>query len=1284
MGAPGILIVEDDIMLARHVKLLLERTGYTVVSIQTDGDSAVEACRLYNPDVILMDIALAGKADGIETAAAISAQYDIPVIFLTSSTDHQILQRASSIGAYGFLVKPCQEHDLRAAIEVGLSRHAMQLRVREQEQWLSAVVNCIDDAVVGTDHSGRIRLFNRVASMLTGYSESEALGQPIDQIVRYRCSGEEYAPELVVVSKSFPEGSELYTRHGAWIPIEGTMAPVQDAADSSGMAVIFRDISKRKAAKARLQQSEERYRAVIHQSPDCIFLVDFDTQRVVEANAAMARLLGYSNYEMHGLELVDITTSSRETVLENMQRIRSENIHELGERVYRRKDGALVDVEVRASLVSYLQKTLLCVMVRDITERKRIQRELTESESRFRLLYEHAPVMMHSADECDVIRNVNQKWLSVMGYSRDEVIGRPVLDFFAVSDAARARDEVFPQCWERGFANDVECQLVRRDGGLIDVMLSSTVVPDPVHSRISLAVLQDITEQKRAKEELIVSQKKYSELIRNVPIAIMRFLIADNKYEFVNNAFERQSGYSLNEVELLNDNQLVDMIHEKDRYRVFSAFRAWQQDNYRDVQHLAYRIINKQGHIVWLDSYMYADLDEHGLPVALNQICVDITGLKKAEKALSDTLREDFRRTVQNLQNLVIKLYRLPDGDYAYSLREGKLAGDLTTNAVRGRTPFEIYGDAHDALVRPYIMRAFAGESISFEMELDNKWFFYSLEPVIEDGRVEEVVGSAVDITPQKNTERLLRQSEQNFRVLVENLPVAIVQSFVYPNGQVQMQYVNPQYERNTGYSIDEQINMSPYERLAMFHPEDRDSLVQAWLAWQEPSSPVSVKHLSRLQHKSGEYRWVDNHAIRYAVGDGRFAIIEALLDVTEQKLSEERLRRLASFPEQDPNPIVEIDLEGAIRYVNPRARVVFPDVEMLGVHHPVLQWVQSNIPALLVQPDRVLSREIELHGEVFEQAVLYLPEVALVRVFFYTITERKHAEEQLRKALAKERELGNLKTRFVTTVSHEFRTPLTGILMSAEILDRYSERMSEPERRQEVDKIKKRVHELTDLMNDFLLQSSAESLRTTFNPVPVNIAAVCADVVHEHQPAAHSAYVPLECRIDSAVPVVYGDPKLLRLVVQNLVSNALKFSGENAPVSVQLSYEKDHVVLLVRDCGIGIPPGEIASLFTPFYRASNAARIPGTGIGLSIVKEFVELHSGTIRVQSDYGKGTVFTVVLPVHPMPRIGSEQEDDQVPANKEVGHEAECEALCGEQPPQYQQPERQQPKPQMPKE
>lgn len=1239
MNAPRILLVEDEVQAAQNTAALLAGMGYPVVSIRPDGIGVIENVGTLSPCVILIDTSVADRNDNFDFAHPLFSHLDAPVLILTDFPERSGWQNnIPENQRYEVLPTPLNPHTLRSAIEIALYKHTLQKQQTKQDEWLSSILHCIGDAVIGTDATGTIRLFNSVAERMTGYTAARAIGKPVGDIVElYRLgeSGREYIPlradhqnRTILADDTF-----LLTTHGNSISVEGTISIIDRNQQSlDGIVIAFRDVTMRKQAEEKLQHSEQRYRAVVQQSIDCIFLLDTESRRIVEANTAMMELLGYSQEDICALTIDDLVAHSKNSIDENLNRLRQEQTAIIGERLYRKKDGSSVAVEVRANIISIAGKEMLCVVSRDITERKLIEQNLKDSEARFRDLYEYSPVMMQSVDEEGLVRNVNQKWLSVLGYSREEVIGRSVLEFMTPESAAMAKTIVLPQFWEQGFVNDVCYRLIRKDGSILDVLLNCNVSIDPAsQSRISMTVLQDITEQKHAEDALIRSRRKYSDLIRNVPIAIMRFLIDDNKYEFVNNEFERQSGYTLEEVERLSEDELVRMIHPEDRYMTFMAFREWQQTGYTTLQHLCYRIINKIGKVVWLDSYMYADLDENGKAVAINQICVDISGLKNAEIALNDTLREDFRRTIQNLQNLVIKLHLQPDGEnYIYSLREGKLAGELTTSVVRGKTPFDIYGDNHDALVRPYIMRAFAGESISFELELDGLWFFYSLEPVFENGQVAEVVGSAVDITYQKNTERRLMESEQKFRVLVENLPIAIIQNQQLPDGSLHLQYVNPEYERQTGYSMEECLAIPHAERMELYHPEDRDKLVAGWEGWKHSTFEGALHQLFRFRHKSGEYRWLDNYAIKYLTKSGEVSIIEAVLDVTDQKVNEEHLRRLASFPEQDPNPIVEFDLNGAIRYINPTARTVFPDIAEQQRQHPVLGRIWDNVELLIESPGTVLSREVEYNGEVYEQAVFYLPEVRLIRMFCYCITERKRAERQLRNALAKERELSSLKTRFVTTVSHEFRTPLTGILMSAELLDRYGGRLSEDERSAEMEKIKKRVNELTDLMNDFLLQSSAESMGTTFRPVILDMGELCKDIVQDHLLVASSALITIQYSIEDDIPPVLGDPKLMRLVVQNLVSNAVKYSPEKTPVVVQLKYDSEKVVLVVQDQGIGIPPEDIQQLFTPFYRASNATRIPGTGVGLSIVKEFVELHNGSIHVESEDGKGSVFTVVLP------------------------------------------------------
>ncbi len=240
---------------------------------------------------------------------------------------------------------------------------------------------------------------------------------------------------------------------------------------------------------------------------------------------------------------------------------------------------------------------------------------------------------------------------------------------------------------------------------------------------------------------------------------------------------------------------------------------------------------------------------------------------------------------------------------------------------------------------------------------------------------------------------------------------------------------------------------------------------------------------------------------------------------------------------------------------------------------------------------------------------------------------------DNLQKALLKERDLRQLKSRFVNTISHEFRTPLTGISISADILESYQDRLTTEQKIEEFHKIKERVSELTDLMNDFLMHSSVESMRDIFTVTSVQLIEILNRVIEDTERIASSESISLNVHIGDSIPIIEGDPKLLHHIVKNLISNAIKFSqrGGEVIVSLDVADDSEYVKLSVRDYGIGIPKDEIDKLFTQFYRASNTSEIPGTGLGLSIVKEFIELHNGKISVTSVPNEGTFFVVLLPI-----------------------------------------------------
>jgi PAS domain S-box-containing protein len=251
-------------------------------------------------------------------------------------------------------------------------------------------------------------------------------------------------------------------------------------------------------------------------------------------------------------------------------------------------------------------------------------------------------------------------------------------------------------------------------------------------------------------------------------------------------------------------------------------------------------------------------------------------------------------------------------------------------------------------------------------------------------------------------------------------------------------------------------------------------------------------------------------------------------------------------------------------------------------------------------------------------------------------ITERKELQaqrklnEDLRSRLAKEQESHNTRSRFFSMVSHEFRTPLATITSSSSLLQRYDARLTPEKRSEYYQKILKQAYLLSELLDEMLLLLRNELATSNYQPQPTDIVALCQEVVETLSTNLPSARV---LTFESMYPkmTIDMDRKLIWRVMTNLVSNALKYSPDDKPVTVILNAHNPGVEICVKDEGIGIPIIQQGKLFEPFFRADNAQDFQGTGLGLTIVKQAIELHSGTIRVESVEGKGTCFTIELPL-----------------------------------------------------
>ena len=242
-----------------------------------------------------------------------------------------------------------------------------------------------------------------------------------------------------------------------------------------------------------------------------------------------------------------------------------------------------------------------------------------------------------------------------------------------------------------------------------------------------------------------------------------------------------------------------------------------------------------------------------------------------------------------------------------------------------------------------------------------------------------------------------------------------------------------------------------------------------------------------------------------------------------------------------------------------------------------------------------------------------------------------RQAEQELKRALAMEKQLGELKSNFVSMVSHEFRTPLGIIGSSAEILVRYFGRLTEQQRTEHLEAIIKSVRRMASMMEDVLLLSRVDAGSVQFRPVSLELAGFCRRLIDEVSSATHRTS-PIRLTIASDLPAeIRADESLLRHILTNLLSNAVKYSPVGNPVDLSVTAEGGQLRLEVSDTGIGIPPADLGRLFNAFYRGNNVGQVSGTGLGLVVVKRCCDLCDGSVSVRSEEGKGTVFEVRLPL-----------------------------------------------------
>lgn len=493
----------------------------------------------------------------------------------------------------------------------------------------------------------------------------------------------------------------------------------------------------------------------------------------------------------------------------------------------------------------------------------------------------------------------------------------------------------------------------------------------------------------------------------------------------------------------------------------------------------------------------------------------------------------------------------------------------------------------------------------------------------------------------RKQLEAALRKSEEKFRLLVEAAPLAILISDCA--GQITL--VNHRAELLFGYPrthlIGQSVDLLVPAAVRTRHADNRATYMA------EPRvRPMGMGQELYARHQDGHEFPVEIE-LSYAETPAGLIIMSFILDISDRKRAAGVVREQRDFLQliidHVPALITVNDRTGYFHMGNKSAAQIYgltaaemvgkTDAEVNPNPAEVAFFLQTDQAALeSAQP--VFIPEQTILGRYYQTSKFPLknstgsPDRLLV--ISTDITQRKATEVGLQQTLAKEKELSELKSRFVSMASHEFRTPLAAILVLTETLSAYRHKLTDEQIMQRLGKIQEQVGHLKEIMDDMLELACMQARRTEFKSDWLALDAFCRLIIEEFQsgPALthHLLYTS-----DETLPSAKVDKRLLRQIISNLISNAIKYSPADKAVAVSLAQSGETLRLQVRDEGIGIPEADLKHLFQPFHRATNVGTIAGTGLGLVIAKEAVELHKGTITVESQVSVGTTVTVILPI-----------------------------------------------------
>jgi PAS domain S-box-containing protein len=769
---------------------------------------------------------------------------------------------------------------------------------------------------------------------------------------------------------------------------------------------------------------------------------------------------------------------------------------------------------------------------------------------------------------------------------------------------------------------------------------SKSLLPKTIKKKNNTkSVLKNTLSSKRPAAKALNREdaERYRNIIENIADGYFEVDLSGN-FTFFNDAVCLTLGYSRKELTGKNNRFYTDKENAK---IVFQAYNKVYKTG-KTLKAFGYHITRKDGSKRYIEGSVSLLINSSQKPIGFWGIMDDFTERKQAEESLQEAAR-DWQATFDAVGDAIclldkdqriLRCNRTMAG--MFGVKQDKLIGQRCWEVVHGTK--EPIPECPVIRIKSSLVRE------ETDIRVKNRWFNVIADPILnETGAIRGIVHIVRDITERKRIEEELRREEQRFRILAEQSSDII--AIVSREGFIT--YENPAVERFLGIKTEERIGFSIFDRI---HPDDLKFATDVFKAFTFNKSSkdiyAPVREI-RLRHYDGSWRTFETMASKLLNNNNVEAVIINLRDITKRKKaekdlqeSEELFRNLFRYHAAvkliiDPDTGCIIDAnEAAIKYYGwPREQITRMKIQDINMSEP--EEIEEAMEK--VRDQKRISFEFRHRRadgsirdvEIFSSNIKVQGN-DILHTIVYDITERKREEEELNKYRDHLEELVRERTAeleaFSYSVSHDLRAPLRTIDgFGQALLEDYDNKL-DAQGKDYLTRIRTATSTMAELIEDMLKLSRIT--RSEMDIIKVNLSNIAKSITDELRKSQPQRIVNIKIA-DSLED--WADPRLMRIVLENLLGNAWKFTGEKEPAEIEFGLiKKDEAeIYFVRDNGAGFDMEYAHKLFAPFQRLHNIEEYPGTGIGLAIIKRIIHRHGGKVWAEGEPDKGATFYFTL-------------------------------------------------------